>query len=203
MTSPSTSLAIDTALGLSLALKTNAKTYTYSTSTSRSSDLLPTELASLFAKSATTASQLTHILATTGPGSFTGIRLGLAAAEALKLVNPTIIITGLSTLHALALQVVAENAPTGNFTLALDAAGGQAYTQTFTSSGQPTSPAECLPLPEIAPKPNLYAAPTLLLEAHPLATLNPEILFKLAEDPRNHLPAQPVYLKPLTYKTVQ
>lgn len=195
-----TRLALDTALGLSLALETPEKTYTYTTATARSSDLLPTELQNLLSASATTASQLTHIFVTTGPGSFTGIRLGLATAEALKLLNPTITITGLSTLHAHALQVVQEHAPATNFTLALDAAGGQIYTQTFTPDAKPLDEALCIPLPTLSTSHPIFAAPTLLIEAKALTTLDPQILFKLAEDTGNHLPAQPVYLKPLTYK---
>ena len=197
-----TRLALDTALGLSLALETQGKTYAYSSPVARSSDLLPTELQNIFTESNTTATQLTHIFVTTGPGSFTGIRLGLATAEALKLVNPALKIIGLSTLQALALQILTENNLSTNITLALDAAGQQAYTQTFTSTAEPASEALCIPLHEIQPSPNLYATSSLLLDAKPVPTLNPQILLELAANSGNHLPATPVYIKPLTYKMV-
>lgn len=202
MSQISTSLALDCSFaGLSITLKTSAgATFTFSTPAARSSDFLPAELANIFEKSATTAQNLTHIYVTTGPGSFTGIRLGLATAEALKLVNPSLQIIGLSTLHALARQVISTHAPSANFTLVLDAAGSQAYTQTFTPEGIAVSVAACLSVAEAATASNLYAQSTLMLPATSLDALDTLHLFTLAEDSANHLPLTPVYLKPLTYK---
>ncbi len=175
----------------------------FSTAAARSSDLLPTALADLFAQSATTAATLTHVLVTTGPGSFTGIRLGLATAEALQLVNPAITITGLPTLHACAMQVAATRQPQGAFAVATDAAGGQLYTQTFTAGGQPQTEATCIPATTPFTTP-VYAPPLLMLAgALPLDDLKAETLFTLAGDTSTHLPPQPVYLKPLTYKLAQ
>lgn len=201
-----TILALDCSFtGLALALQNGAHTHVFGTSTPRSSDVLPTEIAELFVKSATSAAALSRILVTTGPGSFTGIRLGLATAEAFKLIYPHIEIIGLSTLHALARQVVATHHPEQPFTLMLDAAGGQTYQQTFSATGNPLSPAVCEPLnpspstlhPTFFQSSLMLASPAVALEA-----LDASHLFTLAEDPTNHLPATPVYLKPLTYKQV-
>lgn len=201
-----TQLAVDCSFtGLSLALKTGTQTHVFSTATARSSDLLPTELQNILIKSGTAAADITDIYVTTGPGSFTGIRLGLATAEALKLVNPAINITGLSTLHALAIQIKTDHKPANSFTVVLDAAGGQLYTQNFNSQAQPESPAACIPLgqlPVTSHQSFLFAQQSLMLPlpAMALESFSAAHLFTLAENPAAHLPAQPVYLKPLTYK---
>jgi tRNA threonylcarbamoyl adenosine modification protein YeaZ len=206
MTTPSaaTRLALDCATaGLSLALHlTGGKTYTFSTPAARSSDLLPTALADLLAQSGTTAADISEILVTTGPGSFTGLRLGLATAEALKLLNPHITIIGLPTLHALALQAVAENHPAEPFTIVQDAAGGTLYTQTFTTNGTPQTEPACIPTANLSTG-LLFAPTSLMLAAQPLEHLAATHLFTLAEDSSTHLPPQPVYLKPLTYKKAE
>ncbi len=202
MNAHATRLALDCSFaGLSLALQTaSGQVATFTTPTARSSDFLPQELANIFEKSGINAMGLTHILVTTGPGSFTGIRLGLATAEALKLLKPSVTIIGLSTLQALACQVVAAHAPKGAFTLVLDAAGQQAYTQTFSPHGEALTPAACVPLSEVSSQPNLFAQASLMLPGTPLSTLDATHLFTLAENPAHHLHATPVYLKPLTYK---
>lgn len=200
-----TRLALDcSTTGLTIALRTpTGKIFDFSTREARSSDLLPTALATLFVQSGTTAANLTHVYVTTGPGSFTGIRLGLATAEALKLVNPALAIIGLSTLHACALQHATRHPQTEDFTIVQDAAGGSFYAQTFTAAGRPHTAASCVPAATHFPTP-VFAAPSLMLTgARPLADLSAASLFPLAEDPATHLPPQPVYIKPLTYKTVQ
>lgn len=201
----STRLALDcSTTGLTLALQvTGGKTYTFSTAAARSSDLLPTALNDLFLQSGTNAGNITHIFVTTGPGSFTGIRLGLATAEALKLVNPSITITGLPTLQACALQLLATQHLQSAFTVVTDAAGGQLYAQTFTPEATPQTGATCIPATSSFTTP-VYAPPLLMLaNTLPLPDLSAEILFTLSEDTSAHLPPQPVYLKPLTYKLAQ
>lgn len=197
-----TTLAVDCSFaGLSLALRTATGTSHFTTDTPRSSDILPAELQRLLQHAEVTVQQLTTLAVAIGPGSFTGIRLGLATAEALKLLNPAIRIIGLSTLHALAQQVVAEHQPPSPFTLLLDAAGGQVYAQTFCPAGLPHTEATCLATPPIEGL--IFAQPSLMHPtARPLATLDARYLLQLAEDPTAHLPPQPVYLKPLTYKKV-
>ncbi len=200
-----TMLALDcSTTGLSLALRTQSnEVFEYSTDAARSSDLLPTGLAQLFQQSGTMAGQLTHVYVTTGPGSFTGIRLGLATAEALKLVNPALTITGLPTLHACALQLVTAHKPATAFTIVQDAAGGSLYAQTFSAQGAPQTAAACVPATTTFTT-AVYAPPLLMrANALPLGNLRAATLFTLAEDASTHLPAQPVYLKPLTYKLAQ
>lgn len=199
-----TRLALDCSFaGLSLCLwVTGGKDYAFSTNASRSSDLLPTELNTLFTQSGTTAANLTRICVTIGPGSFTGIRLGLATAEALKLLNPALDIIALPTLQALALQIAAGHQPQEAFTIALDAAGGQLYTQSFDAAAEPLTEAAVLSIADFTPQHRLYASPSLMLDAKPLDTFHAAHLFTLAENPAAHRPAAPLYLKPLTYRQV-
>lgn len=72
---------------------------------------------------------------TTGPGSFTGIRIGLATAEGLALANglPTI---GLTTLEILAAGVPDGVGPGPRLILAaIDSKRGDAFAQLFAQSG--------------------------------------------------------------------
>ena len=123
-------LALDCSFaGLSLALQTAENTLHITTETPRSSDVLPTELQNLMQQAEVSVSDIATALVTVGPGSFTGIRLGLVTAEALKLLNPHLMIIGLSTLQVMARQIVTEHNPQQAFTVLLEAAGSQYYVQ--------------------------------------------------------------------------
>lgn len=189
--------------GLTLALQDGANPpLSFSSPTPKSSDILHLELQQILEKAQITTASLTHVAVTTGPGSFTGVRIGLAVAQALKIVHPALNIVGLSTLQAFALQVVEQHAPTSPFTILLDAAGGSVYHQTFAPNAEPTTPATCLPLAEVASHTPTYA-PASLMHPHAIAlpqTISPATLLAMAKEEKFHLPAQPVYLKPLTYK---
>jgi tRNA threonylcarbamoyl adenosine modification protein YeaZ len=194
--------------GLTLALQThgNPALFTYTSATPRSSDILAAELKNVLEKSNAKAMDIIRAVVTVGPGSFTGSRLGLAAVEALKLVNNNLEIIGISTLQALAEQVV-QGGQTGPFTLLLNAAGGQVYVQGFDAQGHSHGEAQCLPLAEALaaiPQGHTIAAQTglfLPVPAIPLDALDPHALLKAAENPAHHLPPQPLYVKNLTYKT--
>ena len=81
---------------------------------------------------------LDRIAVTTGPGSFTGLRVGLAFAQGLGLAldRP---VTGLSTLAALARD--AETAPGEAVWALIDARRGQVYGQRFVDHGSTDDPA--------------------------------------------------------------
>ncbi len=203
MNTASATLAIDCSFaGLSLALHTPKGTTSFTTEAPRSSDILPTELQRLMQQANVTVHDLATILVAIGPGSFTGIRLGLATAEAFKLLNPSINILGLSTLQALATQIHAQHQPATSFTVLLDAAGGQAYAQTFSATAEPLTNPECLTVPPT--EGTLFAQASLMHPtATPITTLNALYMLHLAQNTAAHLLPQPVYIKPLTYKKVQ
>ncbi|HTT47024.1 MAG TPA: tRNA (adenosine(37)-N6)-threonylcarbamoyltransferase complex dimerization subunit type 1 TsaB [Pseudolabrys sp.] len=89
---------------------------------------------------------LDRIAVTTGPGSFTGLRVGLAAARGIALAagKPAI---GLTTLAAYAAPLVAADA-TRPVVAVIDARHDQVYVQVFGPGGRTVVPARVAPLRE-------------------------------------------------------
>ncbi|HTN61782.1 MAG TPA: tRNA (adenosine(37)-N6)-threonylcarbamoyltransferase complex dimerization subunit type 1 TsaB [Devosia sp.] len=84
---------------------------------------------------------LARVVVTTGPGSFTGLRIGLSAARGIALAR-AIPAVGIPSLLALSLA-----APHGKpVTVLLDARRDEAYFQTFSSPGRPLDAAQILPM---------------------------------------------------------
>ncbi|HCL67335.1 MAG TPA: tRNA (adenosine(37)-N6)-threonylcarbamoyltransferase complex dimerization subunit type 1 TsaB [Rhizobium sp.] len=81
-----------------------------------------------------------RIAVTVGPGSFTGIRVGVSAARglALALGVPAV---GVSTLAVLAAAMVEERGERP-ILAAIDAKRGEVYVQAFSSSGEPMAEAK-------------------------------------------------------------
>ena len=157
-------------------------------------------------------SSLDRIAVTTGPGSFTGIRVGLAMARAMG-VALDIPVVGVSTLAALAAPLLSEPRP-GIIAAAIDARHGSAYFQLFETSGRPLGPPRCDAFREcvrgIGAGPALLAgnaAASVADEAHraglpydlSAATDVPDIVavarMGLALDPAAS-PPRPLYVKP-------
>ena len=84
---------------------------------------------------------LSRIVVTTGPGSFTGIRIGLAMARAMA-VALAIPVVGVSTLAAFAAPLLSTPRP-GIIAAAIDARHGAVYFQLFEPSGRPLAPPRC------------------------------------------------------------
>src|SRR5215468_9780869 len=78
--------------------------------------------------------ELDRIAVTTGPGSFTGLRVGIAASRGIALAagKPAI---GLSTLAGFAAPLIAEDDST-HVVAAIDARHGHVYLQVFGSGGR-------------------------------------------------------------------
>jgi tRNA threonylcarbamoyladenosine biosynthesis protein TsaB len=88
-------------------------------------------------------SLLDRLAATVGPGTFTGLRIGLAFARGLGLVLDLPVI-GISTLQALAANIT-SNPDRLPIAVAIDARRGNVYTQLFTSALTPSNePRLCL-----------------------------------------------------------
>lgn len=157
------------------------------------------------------AASLDRIAVTTGPGSFTGIRIGIALARAMGLAL-AVPVVGVSTLAAFAAGLLAEPRP-GIIAAAIDARHGAAYFQLFEPSGRPLGPPRCDSLREcvraIGSGPALLAgdaAAALAAEAHraglpydlSAAAVVPDIVavarMGLALDPAAS-PARPLYVK--------
>lgn len=97
----------------------------------------------LMAQAGIAMDALTRVAATVGPGSFTGIRVGVSAARAfaLGLGVPAV---GLTTLASLAADCVGEHAPPGPFAVVTGAGRGHVFFQSFDATGQETGPAQAL-----------------------------------------------------------
>lgn len=170
---------------------------TLADTTPRASDTLHIRLKQLIEEHGLNLNNLARYATTTGPGSFTGIRLGLAVGQALKLTNPALQLIGLPTLTLLARQLAPQ--PAG-FTILTDAAGQTAYCQTFDAKGCALNQPTCIPLTNL-PAGTLFADPALMLaNANPLPRLLPQTLQRAVEDAIS-VPFEPTYVKPLTYRT--
>ena len=90
--------------------------------------------------------ELDRIAVTTGPGSFTGLRVGISAARGIALAagKPAI---GLSTLASLAAPHIAED-DTVTVVAAIDARHGHVYLQVFGPAGRTLVPPRIAPLRE-------------------------------------------------------
>ena len=99
-------------------------------------------LAELLAEAGIAYADLTRIAVTTGPGSFTGLRIGLSAARGLGLALG-IPVLGIPSL--LALSLTAQCQPVA---VLLDARRDEAYFQTFSGPGLAIGQPALLPMAE-------------------------------------------------------
>jgi len=89
---------------------------------------------------------LDRIAVTTGPGSFTGLRVGLSAARGIALAANKPVV-GLTTLSAYAAPVVSENADHPVIS-AIDARHDHVYFQVVSGSGESLIPPRVAPIEE-------------------------------------------------------
>jgi tRNA threonylcarbamoyl adenosine modification protein YeaZ len=104
-------------------------------------EILFDRIAALLARNGVAYGDLTRLAVTTGPGSFTGLRIGLSAARGLALARD-IPAVGVPSLTALSLA-----APAGKpIAVLLDARRGEAYFQCFAAPGAPVAEPHLVPL---------------------------------------------------------
>jgi tRNA threonylcarbamoyladenosine biosynthesis protein TsaB len=123
-----TLLAIDTAaprLQLALLMGERTDTLVEDMPTGQAERIFPA-IAELLARNGMAYADLTRVAVTTGPGSFTGLRIGLSAARGLGLAL-TIPVLGLPTMSALSL-IAPEKLPVA---VLIDAKRGEMYRQEF------------------------------------------------------------------------
>jgi tRNA threonylcarbamoyladenosine biosynthesis protein TsaB len=89
-------------------------------------------------------SLIDRIAATVGPGSFTGIRIGLATARAIGL-GLQVPVVGVSSLVAFAGPLLADLKP-GVIATAIDAKHGRLYMQLLEANGRPLLPPRLIAL---------------------------------------------------------
>lgn len=138
-------LAIDTAAPrLALAILRDGDhvdTLIEDMATGQAERLFPA-LDDLLGRSGVTYKDLTRVAVTTGPGSFTGLRIGLSAARGLGLAL-NVPVLGIPSLFALSLTSQCDPVA-----VLLDAKRGEAYFQTFSGPGIPIRDAALLPMDE-------------------------------------------------------
>ena len=79
------------------------------------------------------------ILVNCGPGSFTGVRVGLAAARALGLAWG-VPVSGYSTHHLVAAMALAEHPGAAGLDVVMTGGHGEYFVQGFDGTGAPTGP---------------------------------------------------------------
>ena len=137
-------LAIDTAaprLQLGLLLDDGHTDMAIDEIATGHAELIFGRIAELLGRNGVGYADLARVVTTTGPGSFTGLRIGLSAARGIGLARG-IPVVGVSSLVALSL------AADGPATVLLDARRGEAYFQTFAAPGQSLTPPRLLPIEE-------------------------------------------------------
>ncbi|PIR31996.1 MAG: tRNA (adenosine(37)-N6)-threonylcarbamoyltransferase complex dimerization subunit type 1 TsaB [Alphaproteobacteria bacterium CG11_big_fil_rev_8_21_14_0_20_44_7] len=128
-------LAIDTSSqNFSIAIYDSAQQIAYfeNDEASKQAEQLIPQIEILLEKKALKYQDLDYIAVNVGPGSFTGLRIGIAAAKGFALALPH-----LKTIAVTALEATAFAKDGGQ--IFLDARRGQAYTQEFDANSRPLS----------------------------------------------------------------
>jgi len=113
------------------------------------SEILIPMIHEVLAETATNFSDLDRIGVTVGPGSFTGIRIGLAAAHGFGLAA-SLPLVGVSTLEAVAESAMLRNDERRDILVALDAGRPDLFAQVFRSDGTPLTQAQALSAEDVA-----------------------------------------------------
>jgi tRNA threonylcarbamoyladenosine biosynthesis protein TsaB len=102
-------------------------------------ELIFVRLAALLARNSLAYDDLQRVATTAGPGSFTGLRIGLSAARGIGLAR------GIPVMGVPSLLAVSLSAPTGKpVAVLLDARRSEAYFQDFAEPGLAESPPRLL-----------------------------------------------------------
>ncbi len=180
------------------------------------SEALMPMVVSVLAEAGLAFADLDAVAATVGPGAFTGLRIGLAAARAMALAAHLPCL-GVTTLEAVAANVPEAERQGGAVLVALDAKRADLYAQVFSAALEPlTEPKAVLPadlagllpggpvivagdgaaraaqaLAEVGIETRLSAAPGL-----PDAAMVAAIAAGRQQAGRPALPPEPLYLRP-------
>ncbi len=141
-------LAFETALGkCSVSLGVNGRQigYMQAVQSFQQSEELFSIINRLLIENKCTFQALEAVAVNVGPGSFTGVRIGVAAARGLKLVLPKIKLIGITTLELVA---NAKNA-CNNLVSVMNAGQSEYYVQLFDSGLESKSEILCLSIEKI------------------------------------------------------
>lgn len=132
-----------------------------------------------------TYQDLTRIAVTTGPGSFTGLRIGISAARGLGL-SLGLPVIGVPNL--LALSFGQGDAP---LDVVLDARRDEYFVQHFSGDGAPTSKATLMPAQDAQ---NTYPREGIKMISNPKVDIARLASFALLADPASY-PPDPTYIR--------
>lgn len=197
-------LAIDTALGLcSAAMAEDGRLLAVRSEPMQQGhqERLAPLTAEMMAESGLSFGEAERIAVTVGPGSFTGLRVGIAFAKGLGLALDRPVV-GVECLHAIAASAERR----GRGCAVIDARRGQVYARLFDGN-EPAGPPEALTLDDLVAKCGGLAwiagpGSALLAEHFPDADVDarpgpdPLAVARLGAeaDPVTH-PAEPIYLR--------
>lgn len=106
-------------------------------------------IAAVLAEAGLAAAEISRIAVTEGPGSFTSVRIGLAAARGLALATGAETVVA-SSMHVMAIeaaqQLGAHIEPDSGFVVAMDARRDQVYAQCFDVAATPLGPVSLVDL---------------------------------------------------------
>lgn len=141
-------------------------------------EILFDRLATLLERNGLTHADVERIAVTTGPGSFTGLRIGLSAARGLGLARKLPVV-GIPSLLSLSLGVAS-----GPVNVLLDARRGEAYFQAFSAPGVAETEPLLLPIEEARSR---VVAGATLIES-PFVDLSAMVRFAGSADPLSYPP---------------
>lgn len=176
MTTLPITLAIDTAaprLQLALLRADGTTDVSLDDIATGHAEILFDRLAVLLARNDLTHADIERIAVTTGPGSFTGLRIGLSAARGLGLARKLPVI-GIPSLLALSLGIAS-----GPVTVLLDARRGEAYFQAFSAPGVAGTEPMLLPIEEARSR----VVPGVMLIKSAFVDLSAMVRFAGSADP--------------------
>ncbi|MBN9315780.1 MAG: tRNA (adenosine(37)-N6)-threonylcarbamoyltransferase complex dimerization subunit type 1 TsaB [Devosia sp.] len=183
---PTALLAIDTAaprLQLALLLGDTADTLVEDMAQGQAERIFPA-IDALLARTRIAYADLTRIAVTTGPGSFTGLRIGLSAARGLGLALD-IPVVGIPTLLALSLGCGCDAAA-----VLLDARRDEAYFQLFSGPAIPVGGPALLPMEEARRR----IPPGVATLTSPFVDIAALARFAATVDP-SHYPPEAAYIR--------
>ena len=132
-------------------------------------------LESMFKKNHINYSSIKEILVVVGPGSFTGIRIAIAAVRGINLAS-NIPIIGLSNFQIIAFDSVKEHQlDTRNVVSVLNARRNQFYIQQFTNNLYPLGAPQLLTLDQLC---NNYSEDYIVCDLETMPLLNSNLLIR-------------------------
>lgn len=211
----SVTLFCDTTLNyLTLGILTKTGKYEhFAAYTPKSSSILHSTLQDMLQSSGLRADDICRTVVTCGPGSFTGVRVGLALAHAFAFANQAEIFT-LNTLRALAVSADVA-ADYSSLRVVVPAGQGDVYMQDFSADASRTPLAEAQHVPlEVFTQDNTKNVTLVATDSAEIAyNASKFVDYKVVNhpDPQRVIDwankgeseeIVPLYVKPLSYKKV-